>query len=277
MLGQSKTVQQAEIDAACELIDFLRFNVQFAQELVAQQPCPAPACATARTAARWKALSTPSPVQLHGHRRQSATAGADGQYRGVEAIGHGIADDYLFMELLEEAGLPPGVINFVPGDPPGGEWRGAVQPASGRYPLHRLHSGVRQPVAATAQHLPHRAIRAWWARPAARTCAGPPSADAAALAPLVRVRSSSGQKCSAASRAYIPSSLWPQVKERMLAMLAEIRMGDVRDFSNFMGAVIDRKAFQRIKATSTLPGPTAAASWWLAARRMTAKASSPPR
>lgn len=253
MLGQSKTVQQAEIDSACELIDFLRFNVQFAHELAAQQPLssagvrnrmdcrPLEGFVYAITPFNFTAIGgnlATAPV-LMGNTvvwKPSATASLS---------------NYLFMQLLEEAGLPPGVINFVPGEP--------LQVSHGVLASPHL-AGIHFTGSTavfdslwqqTAQRLPQyrsypRLVGETGGKDFVLAHA---SADVDALAAAL-VRGAfeyQGQKCSAASRAYIPSSLWPQVKQRVLDLLAGVRMGDVQDFSNFMGAVIDRKAFNRIK------------------------------
>ena len=253
MLGQSKTVQQAEIDAACELIDFLRFNVQFAQELAAQQPLSSPGVRNrmdCRPLEGFVYAITPFNFTAIGGNLATAPV-LMGNTVVWKPSATASLSNYLFMELLEEAGLPPGVINFVPGDPQ--VVSGAVLSSPHLAGIHftgstAVFDSLWQQ---TAQHLPHyRAYPRLVGETGGKDFVlAHPSADAAALAAAL-VRGAfefQGQKCSAASRAYIPSSLWPQVKERMLAMLAEIRMGDVRDFSNFMGAVIDRKAFQRIK------------------------------
>jgi 1-pyrroline-5-carboxylate dehydrogenase len=155
------------------------------------------------------------------------------------------------MKVLEEAGLPPGVINFLPGD--------SVQISNALLAAHDLagihftgSTAVFQSLWRTiAENLPKYAA---YPRIVGETggkdfVLAHRSADVEALS-VALVRGAfeyQGQKCSAASRAYIPASLWPKVKEQVLAMIADIRMGDVRDFRNFMGAVIDRRAYDRLK------------------------------
>ncbi len=159
---------------------------------------------------------------------------------------------HYIMQILQEAGLPDGVINLVPGS--GGQVGNPVMASPELGGIHFTGStGVFQAMwgligrnidATTA------ATRASWARPAARTSSSPtPSADVDALVTAL-VRGAfeyQGQKCSAASRAYIPDNLWQEVKAKLLAEVATIRMGDVTDFRTFMGAVIDRDAYESIK------------------------------
>ncbi|MFM0091985.1 L-glutamate gamma-semialdehyde dehydrogenase [Paraburkholderia sediminicola] len=252
MLGQSKTVQQAEIDSACELIDFLRFNVAFAQQLQSVQPLSTPGISNSleyRPLEGFVYAVTPFNFTAIGGNLACAPA-LMGNTVVWKPAGTASLSNYLFMELLVEAGLPPGVINFVPGDPATVSdsvlaspsfaglhftgstavfdtlWQGVAArlPSYRNYPRLVGETGGKDFVVAHA------------------------SADPAALA-IGLLRGAfeyQGQKCSAASRAYIPSSLWPVVKERLLDELATVKMGDVADFSNFMGAVIDRKAFNRI-------------------------------
>jgi 1-pyrroline-5-carboxylate dehydrogenase len=161
-----------------------------------------------------------------------------------------LLSNYFVFKMLVEAGLPPGVINFVPGD--------AIQisqAALGDRSLAGIHfTGSTEVFRAlwktVAENLPRyggypRIVGETGGKDFVLAHA---SADPEALA-VALVRGAyeyQGQKCSAASRAYVPASLWPKVKERVLAMISEIRVGDVRDFRNFMGAVIDRKAYDRI-------------------------------
>ncbi|AHG89597.1 delta-1-pyrroline-5-carboxylate dehydrogenase [Gemmatirosa kalamazoonensis] len=252
MLGQSKTAHQAEIDAACELIDFLRFNVHFAQELLAEQPKsdhtmwnqldyrPLEGFVYAITPFNFTAIAgnLPTSPALMGNTviwKPAATAMLSAHY---------------VMKLLTEAGLPPGVINFLPGDP---------VTISNALLSHEDLAGVHF-TGSTA------VFNSMWetiGRNMGRYRGYPrivgetggkdfilahPSADPAALSVGI-VRGGfeyQGQKCSAASRVYVPKSLWPEVKERCVEMMKAIKVGDVRDFRNFMGAVIDRKAFDKI-------------------------------
>ena len=253
MLGQSKTVYQAEIDSACELIDFLRFNVHYAEQLYREQPMySAPGT--------WNRLDhrplegfvyaiTPFNFTAIGGNLPTAPALMGNTVVWKPAATATLSNWHVF-KLLEAAGLPPGVINFVPGD--------AIM-ISNRLLADRHFAGVHftgstavfQSLWRTiAENLPRYAA---YPRIVGETggkdfIVAHPSADPDALA-VAMVRGAfeyQGQKCSAASRAYVPSNLWPRVRERALEMLGEVRMGDVEDFRNFMGAVIDAKAFRKI-------------------------------
>ena len=252
MLGQSKTVYQAEIDAACELIDFWRFNPHYAQELHAEQPLsnntmwnqldyrPLEGFVYAVTPFNFTSIAgnLPTAPALMGNTvlwKPAATAMLSAHY---------------LMKLLAEAGLPPGVINLVPGD--------AAQIS--RIALtHRDLAGVHFTGSTSVFNTMWETIGSDMSRYASYPrivgetggkdfIIAHPSADAQALAVAI-VRGGfeyQGQKCSAASRVYIPASLWPGVKDRVVAMVEELKVGDVTDFRNFMGAVIDQRAFTRI-------------------------------
>lgn len=253
MLGQSKTVHQAEIDAACELIDFFRFNVEFAQELYHEQPLsdhtmwnqldyrPLEGFVYAVTPFNFTAIggNLPGAPALMGNVvlwKPSATA---------------LLSSWYTLQLLEEAGLPPGVINFIPGD---------AAMISDVALTHRDLAGVHftgsTAVFNSMWETIGRNMNQYRSYPRIVGETGGkdfivahPSANAQELA-VGMVRGAfeyQGQKCSAASRAYVPASLWPAVKERCVAMMAEMKQGDVRDFSNFVGAVIDQRAFTRLK------------------------------
>ena len=156
---------------------------------------------------------------------------------------------YYYMRLLQEAGLPDGVINLVYGSGATIGERRAREPRPRRHPLHRLDRGLQRHV----EDGRRRTSRRYRSYPRIVGETGGkdfilahPSADAEAVATAI-VRGSfeyQGQKCSAASRLYVPSNLWPEVKEQLVADVATIRMGDVADFENFMGAVIDASAFK---------------------------------
>ncbi len=254
MLGQSKTAHQAEIDAACELIDFFRFNAHFAERLYAEQPVS--------TAGVWNYLDhralegfvyaiTPFNFTSIGGNLPTAPAlmGNTVVWKPAAAA---VLSNHFIMKLLEEAGLPAGVVNFVPG------------------PATKVSELALADRALAGIHFTGstEVFQALWKRVAENLTgyAGYPrlvgetggkdfilahaSADVDALATAI-VRGAyeyQGQKCSAASRAYVPDSLWPTVRDRVLAMLAEVKVGDPADFRNFMGAVIDRKAFDKITA-----------------------------
>ncbi|HKV73756.1 MAG TPA: L-glutamate gamma-semialdehyde dehydrogenase [Gemmatimonadales bacterium] len=253
MLGQSKTCYQAEIDSACEAIDFLRFNVHFAERLMREQPISSPGVwnrmehrplegfVYAITPFNFTAIGTNLPT----------TPAILGNVALWKPAATAALSNWYFMKLLMEAGLPPGVINFVPGD---------SSLVSEKLLSNRNLAGIHFTGSTSvfqmlwrkvAENLPNYVS---YPRLVGETGGkdfiwAHPSADWEALA-VAMVRGAyeyQGQKCSAASRCYIPASLWPKVKERVLAQIADIRMGDVADFRNFMGAVIDRKAFDRIK------------------------------
>ena len=253
MLGQSKTAFQAEIDAACELIDFFRFNVNYAERIYAEQPLSVPGV--------WNYLDyrplegfvyaiTPFNFTSIGGNLPTAPA-IMGNTVVWKPAATAVLSNYFIMSLLAEAGLPPGVINFVPGP--------SVQ-VSERLLADRAFAGIHFTGSTEV-------FQALWKQSAANltSYAAYPrlvgetggkdfilahaSADPDVLATgMVRgAFEYQGQKCSAASRAYVPDVLWPQVRDRMLAMLAEAKVGDPADFRNFMGAVIDRKAYDKIK------------------------------
>jgi 1-pyrroline-5-carboxylate dehydrogenase len=253
MLGQSKTVQQAEIDSACELIDFLRFNVAFAQRLHDMQPFSPPGM---RNTQDYRPLEgfvyavTPFNFTAIGGNLACAPALMGNTVIWKPAASAALSN-YLVLELLEAAGLPAGVINFVPGDPI--LISDAVLAASSLAGIHFTGSTDVFDLLwrSTAERL---ASYRNYPRLVGETggknfVLAHASADPAALstALLRGAFEYQGQKCSAASRAYIPASVWPEVKQRLLDDLATLTMGDIAEFSHFMGAVIDRRAFERIK------------------------------
>src|SRR3989449_1339294 len=254
MLGQSKTAHQAEIDAACELIDFFRFNVHYAERLYAEQPLSSPGVwnyMDYRPLEGFVYAITPFNFTSIGGNLPTSPA-IMGNTVVWKPAATAVLSNYFILKLLEDAGLPPGVINFVPG--PASQISDAI--VADRH-LAGIHFTGSTEV-----------FQSLWKRVADRLTAyaGYPrlvgetggkdfivahaSADAEALA-VGMVRGAyeyQGQKCSAASRAYVPESVWPRVRERVLAMLADVRMGDPADFRNFLGAVIDAKAFEKIKS-----------------------------
>ncbi|HEU5049333.1 MAG TPA: L-glutamate gamma-semialdehyde dehydrogenase [Gemmatimonadales bacterium] len=252
MLGQSKTAFQAEIDSACELIDFLRFNVAFAEQLYREQPSSAPGT--------WNRLDhrplegfvyaiTPFNFTAIGGNLPTAPALMGNAVVWKPAASASLSNWRVF-ELLREAGLPPGVINFIPG--PAAEISAAV--LSDPH-LAGIHFTGSTPVFQSLWRTVGANLPGYRSYPRIVGETGGkdfvvahPSANAAALA-VALVRGAyeyQGQKCSAASRAYIPKSLWPAVRDQMADMIGTIRMGDVTDFRNFMGAVIDARAFAKI-------------------------------
>jgi 1-pyrroline-5-carboxylate dehydrogenase len=254
MLGQSKTPHQAEIDAACELIDFWRFNVHYAERIHAEQPIS--------DRGVWNALDyralegfvyaiSPFNFTSIGGNLSGAPAimGCTVVWKPAATAAY---SNYFVFRLLEEAGLPPGVINFIPG--PAGQ-------ISERVLADRQLGGVHFTGSTEVFQSLWRQVAtnltsyADYPRLVGETggkdfIVAHASADVEALATAI-VRGAyeyQGQKCSAASRAYVPDSLWPNVRDRVVAMLESVRVGDPADFRNFMGAVIDRKAFDKIKA-----------------------------
>jgi 1-pyrroline-5-carboxylate dehydrogenase len=253
MLGQSKTAHQAEIDSACELIDFWRFNVHFAEEIYRQQPLSAPGV--------WNRLEhrplegfvfavTPFNFTAIGGNLPTAPA-ILGNTVVWKPASSAIYSAHYIMEVLEAAGLPPGVINMVPGA--GAE---VGDPALASADLAGIHftgsTGTFQAMWETVG----RNVRRYKAYPRVVGETGGKdfvfahaSAEVAALATALTrgAFEYQGQKCSAASRAFVPASLWPAVAQTLREQVAQIRVGDVCDFTNFMGAVIDRTAFNNIK------------------------------
>jgi 1-pyrroline-5-carboxylate dehydrogenase len=252
MLGQSKTAFQAEIDSASELIDFWRFNVHYAQELYAEQPLSSPGV--------WNQLEyrplegfvyavTPFNFTAIGGNLPGSPALMGNTVVWKPASSAMLSAWYVF-KLLQEAGLPPGVINFVPG-----EASKISEVLLGSPALAGIHFTGSTPVFQSMWRTVGENIARYrnYPRIVGETggkdfIVAHPSADVEALAVAIARGSFEyqGQKCSAASRVYVPRSIWPEVRDRVIAMMREMKMGDVRDFRNFMGAVIDRKAFASI-------------------------------
>ena len=252
MLGQSKTAHQAEIDSAAELIDFWRFNVTFMQRLYGEQPLspsgawnsvdyrPLEGFVYAVTPFNFTAIAgnLPSAPALMGNTvvwKPSATA----RYAA-----------HFIMRLLLEAGLPDGVINLVYADP-----AQAADITLG----HRDLAGVHFTGSTAVFNQILRRVGAGSYRSYPRVVGetggknfvlAHPTADLAALTAAI-VRGGyeyQGQKCSAASRIFVPGTLWPRLRDRLAAEIATISVGDVADFRNFMGAVIDEKSWRRLAA-----------------------------
>ncbi len=252
MLGQSKTAYQAEIDATCELIDFWRFNVQFAGEIYAEQPVSAPGMSNQmdyRGLEGFVYAVSPFNFTAIGGNLPTSPALMGGTVIWKPA-GTAILSAWHTMRLLQEAGLPPGVINFVPGDA-----RLISEQLLTHPDLAGVHFTGSTGVFNSMWDTIGRNIGSYRSYPRIVGETGGkdfivahPSADPVAVAVAI-VRGGfeyQGQKCSAASRVYVPKSLWNDVRDRVVAMVKDIRMGDVSDFRNFMGAVIDQKAFDRI-------------------------------
>jgi 1-pyrroline-5-carboxylate dehydrogenase len=253
MLGQSKTAYQAEIDSACELIDFLRFNVHYAERIYREQPDSAPGAWNRmdhRPLEGFVYAITPFNFTAIGGNLPTAPALMGNTV--VWKPAHTAAlSNWHFFKLLEEAGLPPGVINFLPGDP-----IDVSRTLLASRDLAGIHFTGSTTVFRSLWKTIGDNLERYRAYPRIVGETGGkdfilahPSADVDALA-VAMVRGAyeyQGQKCSAASRAYVPDTLWPAVRDRVVAMIEDIRMGDVADFRNFMGAVIDRRAFTRIR------------------------------
>jgi 1-pyrroline-5-carboxylate dehydrogenase len=253
MLGQSKTCHQAEIDAACELIDFFRFNVHYMREIYAKQPQSAPGMWNTM---EYRALEgfvfAVTPFNFTSIAGNLPTAPAlMGNTVVWKPASSAVYSAWAVMELLEEAGLPPGVVNFVPGS--AGEVGDPVL-ASGE--LAGIHFTGSTSVFQGMWRTIGENIARYKGYPRIVGETGGkdfvfahPTADVdAVVTALVRgAFEYQGQKCSAASRAYIPASLWPRVEKGLKKQIAEINVGDPADYRNFMGAVIDAGAFKTIK------------------------------
>lgn len=252
MLAGGKNVFQAEIDAACELIDFLRFNVQYAQEIYEKQPVsstgiwnyvqhrPLEGFVFAVTPFNFTAIAGNLPTA-------PAIMGNTVVWKPASSL---VYTPYLLMQIMEEAGLPPGVINFVPGagsevgdvclaDP---NLAGVHFTGSTRV-FQQMWKSIGTNIANYRSY--PRIVGETGGKDFVFAHA---SAEVKSLATAL-VRGAfeyQGQKCSAASRAYIPRSIWPEVQAEMKSQMARIKMGSPVDFTNFVGAVIDRAAFDSI-------------------------------
>jgi 1-pyrroline-5-carboxylate dehydrogenase len=252
MLGQSKTVFQAEIDSAAEIVDFWRFNVHYGQELLDEQPV---SDHTMWNQLEYRALEgfvyavTPFNFTSIAANLPTAPALMGNTVVWKPASSAMFAAHYL-MKLYEAAGMPPGVINMVAGD------AGMIsKTVLGHRDLAGVHFTGSTEVFNDMWKTIGASMGTYRSYPRIVGETGGkdfilahPSADPAALAVAI-VRGGfefQGQKCSAASRVYVPRSLWNDVRDRCVAMIAEIKMGDVQDFRNFMSAVIDKRAFDKI-------------------------------
>ncbi|MFJ8625296.1 L-glutamate gamma-semialdehyde dehydrogenase [Kitasatospora sp. NPDC093550] len=254
MLGQSKTAQQAEIDTPCELVDFLRFNVHFARQIMAEQPISSDGV--------WN-RSDHRPLEgfVYAITPFNFTAIAGNLPTAPALMGNVVLwkpsptqqfSAHLLMQLLEEAGLPKGVINMVTGDGL------AVSDVALKHPaLAGIHFTGST---ATFQHLWREVgnnISQYRTYPRIVGETGGkdflvahPSADPKVLKTAMTrgAFEFQGQKCSALSRAYVPASLWAGLKDEFAAEVDGLSMGDVSDLSNFMSAVIDERSFAKNKA-----------------------------
>jgi 1-pyrroline-5-carboxylate dehydrogenase len=250
MLGQSKTAHQAEIDAACELTDFWRFNPWLMVRMYEEQPQSAPG---AWNRMEYRPLEgfvfavTPFNFTAIGGNLPTAPA-LLGNTVVWKPAGTAMLSAHYTMRLLQEAGLPDGVINLVYG--PGKEIGGA---ALGSPDLAGVHFTGSTPVFQSMWKTIGANIESYRSYPRIVGETGGkdfivahPSASAEEVATAI-VRGSfeyQGQKCSAASRVYAPANIWDELKERLVEQVQELKVGDVSDFSNFMGAVIDASSFK---------------------------------
>jgi 1-pyrroline-5-carboxylate dehydrogenase len=252
MLGQSKTAIQAEIDSASELIDFWRFNPHYAQEMYEEQPIS--------SHATWNGVEyrplegfvyAVTPFNFTSIAGNLPTAPAlMGNTVVWKPASSAMVSAHYIVKLLEAAGLPRGVVNLVAGNP------AAISDVVLDSPdLAGIHFTGSTAVFQSMWKRVGENVGRYRSYPRLVGETGGkdfivahPSADVQELAVAI-VRGGfeyQGQKCSAASRVYVPQSLWPAVKDRAVAMMREIRMGDVTDFRTFMGAVIDQKSFVKI-------------------------------
>ena len=252
MLGQSKTAFQAEIDAASEMIDFWRFNTAFAQELYGEQPISGPGV--------WNQMEyrplegfvyAISPFNFTAIGGNLTTAPAlMGNTVIWKPASSAILSGYYTLKLLETAGMPPGVINFVPGDArdishqlldsselAGVHFTGSTEVFNGMWKKIGENIGRYRSYPRLVGETGGKDF-----------IVVHPSADPAEVAVAIARGGFEyqGQKCSDASRVYVPRSLWNDIRDRTAAMMKEMKVGDVADFRNFMGAVIDQKAFTKI-------------------------------
>lgn len=252
MLAGGKNVYQAEIDAACELIDFLRFNVAYAEEIYRKQPDSSPGVwnyVQHRPLEGFVFAVTPFNFTAIAGNLPTAPAimGNTVVWKPASSL---VYTPFLFMEILEEAGLPPGVINFVPGsganvgdtclaDPnlAGIHFTGSTRVFQQMWKTigeniarYRSYPRIVGETGGKDFVFAHRSA----------------NIDTLVTALVRGAYEYQGQKCSAASRAYIPRSIWPEVKEGLRSQIGRIRQGTPQDFRNFFGAVIDKAAFDSI-------------------------------
>ena len=252
MLGQSKTAHQAEIEAACEQADFFRFNVAFADQLRREQPYSPPR--------QWNRMELRpldgfvfaiSPFNFTAIAANLPTAPAlMGNTVVWKPAPQQIYGAHITMNILREAGLPTGVINLVAGDPEmigtlvlKDPHLGGVHFTGSTRTFQSIHRIIGENISNYRQY--PRIVGETGGKDFIFVH---PSADIQSLIYAI-IRGAfefQGQKCSAVSRIYVPKSLWPSIKETLLPIIESLPMGDIRDFSNFMGAVIDKKAFYRI-------------------------------
>ncbi len=253
MLGQSKNAFQAEIDAACELIDFFRFNSCYVTRIYREQPCSPPGF--------WNRMDyrplegfvfAVTPFNFTSIAGNLPTAPAMlGNAVVWKPASSAVYSAYYIMRLLEAAGLPPGVINFVPG--PGSEVGPVALASPDLAGVHFTGStdtfrGMWKTIGAGIAN--YKSYPRIVGETGGKNFVFVHRSAGLAEAATALVRGAfeyQGQKCSAASRAYVPDCLWAELGERLATEIATIKMGPPEDFTNFMNAVIDRPAFERIK------------------------------
>ena len=253
MLGQSKTCHQAEIDATCELIDFWRFNAYFQEQLYSMQPFSAPGM---RNRMEYRPLEgfvfavTPFNFASIAGNLPSAPA-LMGNVALWKPASTAVYSAYFTMKLFEEAGLPPGVIQFIPGH---GKSIGEMVLKDEK--LAGIHFTGSTSTFQNMWKMVGNNIHTYKSYPrivgetgGKNFMVAHASADLEAInANIVRgAFEYQGQKCSALSRAYIPKGIWNRLKDRLLGEIQTIKMGDTSDFNNFMGAVIDKSSFDKIR------------------------------
>ena len=255
MLGQSKNAFQAEIDASCEMIDFLNFNCWYAQELYSQQPTYSPDGIWNRLEHRplegFIFAVTPFNFTSIAGNLPAAPA-LMGNVSIWKPASSAVYSSYFMMKLFLEAGVPEGVINFVPGS--GKDIGPTIMKNQNLAGVHftgstNVFQGMWKTIGENINHYKS------YPRIVGETggkdfCIAHESANLEELSTAM-VRGAfeyQGQKCSALSRAYIPTSIWPELSKSYLKKVNEIKVGDVENFSNFMNAVIDKPAFDSIKS-----------------------------
>lgn len=253
MLGQSKTIDQADPDSACELVDFLRFNVHNAQRIYDEQPL---SVSTAANRADWRPLEgfvyavSPFNFTAIGANLSTAPALMGNTVLWKPSEKSALAN-FIFYEALEEAGLPAGVINFVPGD---AEMTTRIALSSSELAGINFtgSSAVFQSLWKTVGTNvgSYRSIPRLVGETGGKDFVlAHPTADVDALA-IALIRGAfeyQGQKCSAASRTYIPKSIWPQVREQLQARIGVLKVGDVADPQTFMGAVVSKASYDKLE------------------------------
>jgi len=269
MLGQSKTVHQAEIDAACELVDFWRFNTYFARRLLDEQPIS--------SAGTWNQMDyRPLDGFVVANTPFNFTSIAGNLPTAPAIMGNCVVwkpatsaalSAQLIMDVLIEAGLPAGVINLVHTDGRTLSSVALTHPGLGGVHFTGSTATFQRIWATVSEHLPRMRT---YPRLVGETggkdfILAHPSADVQALAVAI-VRGAfeyQGQKCSAASRIYVPNSLWKELGPRLEAELQALKMGDITNFENFVGAVIDAEAYKTIKGYIDFARSGAGAKVWL--------------